>query len=446
MPEAEQRHSADTAAASTGDFAIAAPSGLETVDLGVDALLDQLRRLETQQEDFIQADIQHLRELAVLNRLAETLSQRRSYVQVLKDAVSEARRIAQPARVWIIEPDASGAIRNVHADTGPLQSAESLPQEVRDAFARIVQEQPLGPLSLPSYTPDLPEGVYTGMSLHSGKHVAGVLLMYFTDPRRANNSHQTRLLQTMLHQTGVACENARLFETMSRMIVDVVIAMALAIESRDPYTGGHVLRVTAYGLMLGQTVGLDTQSLDVLRLGGLLHDIGKVAVPDAILRKPGRLTTDEFEVMQSHAPVGDDIVRSVPQLTFARSVVRSHHERFDGQGYPDKLAGTDIPLLARIAAIADTFDAMTSDRPYRRGMEFSAALAEITRCSGTQFDPELASAFVDGPRERFDQAIDAMVQWRRADHRADSLGLIELLELDLPQVRRGLQTNDKVVV
>jgi HD-GYP domain-containing protein (c-di-GMP phosphodiesterase class II) len=127
---------------------------------------------------------------------------------------------------------------------------------------------------------------------------------------------------------------------------------------------------------------------------GTLHDVGKIGVPDAILKKPARLDDDEFAMMQTHTVLGEVIVRKAPQLAFALPGVRHHHERWDGQGYPDQISGEDIPFMARILALADTFDAMTSDRPYRKGLPLEVALGEIEKNAGTQFDPELAPAFV----------------------------------------------------
>jgi putative nucleotidyltransferase with HDIG domain len=162
---------------------------------------------------------------------------------------------------------------------------------------------------------------------------------------------------------------------------------------RDPYTGGHTSRVTTYALLLAEELALPEEQRHLLRAATALHDIGKIAIDDQVLRKPGRLTETEFEHMRTHVTRGAEIIETMPALAWALPVVRSHHERWDGSGYPDGLAGDQIPLAARVVAVADTFDAMTSDRPYRRGLPAATAFAEIRAGAGKQFDPVCAEAF-----------------------------------------------------
>lgn len=174
-----------------------------------------------------------------------------------------------------------------------------------------------------------------------------------------------------------------------------VRALAAALELRDDDTGGHAARVTRVALALTRKAAPDLADEPKLEYGFLLHDIGKIGIPDAILLKPGPLTDAEMEEMRRHPALGEQILGTIPYLSgVAREVAASHHERWDGNGYPRGLSGTQIPLPARIFAIADTFDAMTSDRPYRAALPVATALAEIADAAGTQFDPELAGRFV----------------------------------------------------
>ena len=182
-----------------------------------------------------------------------------------------------------------------------------------------------------------------------------------------------------------------------------VRALADAVEARDAYTARHAERVAAYGLEIARACGMDAVDDPDLEFGFLLHDIGKIAISDAILYKPGRLTDDERDAMRRHPLIGEEIVRGIDFLAGARQVVRSHHERWDGAGYPDRLAGERIPLAARVFAVADTFDALTSDRPYRAASSFRAARRVIAEAAGTQFDPTVAEAFDDIPDARFDE-------------------------------------------
>jgi diguanylate cyclase (GGDEF)-like protein len=177
-------------------------------------------------------------------------------------------------------------------------------------------------------------------------------------------------------------------------------ALAAAVDAKDHYTNGHSLRVAEYASDLARYMGLSGKTVDLIYMTGTLHDVGKIGVPDLILKKPGKLTDEEFAVMATHPVLGEVIVKKVPALHATLPGVRGHHERWDGRGYPDKLAGPDIPLMARYLAVADTYDAMTSDRPYRKGMNPEVALSEIKKGAGTQFDPDLAEAFVEMMQNR----------------------------------------------
>jgi HD-GYP domain-containing protein (c-di-GMP phosphodiesterase class II) len=186
----------------------------------------------------------------------------------------------------------------------------------------------------------------------------------------------------------------QLLDKERNVLLQTLTALAQMVELRDPYTGGHTQRVTDYTLLLAEELKLSSGDCNVLRLGTPLHDIGKIGIDDAILRKPDRLTPDEFEIMKTHTIRGAELLEGIPGLANLLPIVRSHHERWDGTGYPDGLAGTAIPPLARVVAVADTFDAMTTDRPYRTGLRPAAAFAEIERGIGTQFDPECARGFL----------------------------------------------------
>jgi diguanylate cyclase (GGDEF)-like protein/putative nucleotidyltransferase with HDIG domain len=181
---------------------------------------------------------------------------------------------------------------------------------------------------------------------------------------------------------------------------DVLDAMVTAVDNKDRYTRRHSEDVTEYGLWLAEELGLSEETMRVIRVGALLHDVGKIGVPEDVLRKPGRLTDDEYEVMKRHPHLGALIVSSMPGMDAIIDIVRSHHERWDGKGYPDGLVGENIPILGRLLAVADAFSAMTTARPYRKGMQWSNALDEIRANIGTQFDPEMGNAFLIAVQKR----------------------------------------------
>jgi putative nucleotidyltransferase with HDIG domain len=205
------------------------------------------------------------------------------------------------------------------------------------------------------------------------------------------------LADALAAHVSAAIESAQLLKRQKEQFFKTVMVLAQAVELRDDYTGNHTQRVTRYATMLGEKMELPEDQLELIRLGGPLHDIGKIGIDDSILRKPGRLTGEEYEVMKTHTTKGAEILASVPEMAPILPIVRSHHERWDGTGYPDGLAGEDIPLLARIVAVADAFDAMTSNRPYhenKKGKSPAWAFAEVERQLGKQFDPAAGAAFI----------------------------------------------------
>ncbi|HEY3727797.1 MAG TPA: HD-GYP domain-containing protein [Solirubrobacteraceae bacterium] len=187
-------------------------------------------------------------------------------------------------------------------------------------------------------------------------------------------------------------ERARSQE-LSRSYMATVRALSNAVEARDAYTGKHAERVAAYGIEIARALGLPRPEASELEFGFLLHDIGKLAIPDAILYKAGKLTDEERALMARHPAIGAEIVGEIEFLSEAARVVRSHHERWDGSGYPDGLAGEEIPLAARVFAVADVLDALTSDRPYRPASSLHEAREMISAEAGSHFDPQVVEAF-----------------------------------------------------
>ncbi len=182
--------------------------------------------------------------------------------------------------------------------------------------------------------------------------------------------------------------------SLSGNLHQFIESLTVALEARDPYTGKHSYRVAEMGGSLADVLGWSAAASEQIHLAGHIHDIGKIGIPDSILRKPCALSDHEFELLKQHTTIGWEILSQVDALAEIAPWVRWHHERFDGRGYPDRLAGYDIPEGARIIAVPDAFDAMLSNRPYRHGMKLSRALKELENHRGTQFDPNILDAFL----------------------------------------------------
>ncbi len=225
-----------------------------------------------------------------------------------------------------------------------------------------------------------------------------VLGVLYVDARGLSNSYvaeDLELLAALAGPAGITLENARYLERLERSYRESLGALANAIELRDHYTVGHTWRVTGFAMRVARRLGWTEERLEQVEMGGVLHDVGKLAVDDAILRKPGRLTDSEFEQMRVHPERGAHLLQSISFLESVVPYCLFHHERFDGRGYPFGLSGEEIPEEGRLVAVADAFDAMTSHRPYRRAMDPDEAARRIAQGSGTQFDPRFAQALID---------------------------------------------------
>lgn len=228
----------------------------------------------------------------------------------------------------------------------------------------------------------------------------GILCMARDANHGAFLPDEKALLLGYAQTTAIALQKIVLREHLEKHLVDTIAAFVIALESKDPYLKGHSTRVSLYTGEVAGVMALPPSDLVLFTRAGMLHDLGKLVVLDNILRKPRQLTEGEFELIRSHPVVGDKILKPLRFLTCEAKAVRHHHERYDGKGYPDGLKGEDIPLIARVVTVADAFDAMTSDRPYRAKRPVEAAVAEVIRGARTQFDPLVAEAFVTIPIAR----------------------------------------------
>lgn len=215
------------------------------------------------------------------------------------------------------------------------------------------------------------------------------------------NENDLELFEALGHQIAIAIENASLYTELDELFLSSIRAIVEAVDAKDPYTKGHSARVVEYSLLIGEAYeNLSKDELKQLEVSAILHDVGKIGVPDKILGKTGKLTPVEYAYMQRHCEFGSAIIEPIAKLRELIPNILHHHEQFDGRGYPHGLQGNKIPLFARIICIVDSFDAMTTDRPYRKKRNTKKALDELEKQSGTQFDPELVKIFIKVFKQR----------------------------------------------
>ncbi|MBI3037968.1 GAF domain-containing protein, partial [bacterium] len=236
--------------------------------------------------------------------------------------------------------------------------------------------------------------------------VIGVLQVLNRTGDISFNEHDIEMLEAIANLAVSALDNARLYQNIQKIYLSTVDVLATAIDAKDPYTHGHSRRVTEYSVAIAEAMGFDPKALDNVRYAGLLHDVGKIGIKDSIIGKPGKLTDEEYATIKKHPVIGAEILRPVEFLADKIPGVLHHHEYFDGRGYPDHLVGEMIPMIGRIICVADTFDAMTSDRPYRKGLDVNVAIAELKKFSGKQFDPKCVEAFLTAFEKKLFQTFE----------------------------------------
>ncbi len=215
-----------------------------------------------------------------------------------------------------------------------------------------------------------------------------------------------KLCSALANSLSIFIENVMLYDDMQAMFLGTLHALTAAIDAKDSYTHGHSERVAMMSRQLAKAAGLSEHDVERVYISGLVHDVGKIGVPEAVLGKPGRLTDEEFDLIKMHPEVGAKILQDIRQMHDLIPGVLYHHERWDGKGYPHKLSGEDIPMFGRLICLADSFDAMSSNRTYRKGMSHEQVIDEIRRCAGTQFDPVLAQEFVNLDFTRYWKMIE----------------------------------------
>jgi putative nucleotidyltransferase with HDIG domain len=345
---------------------------------------------------------QSFEELSQLYRLSETIASALTFSRVLTLLLDVMREVVEyDAGVLYLYDERGAQLRpNLEKNVTPELKLR-FDSQIKDGTLVWALKQGrimvLADTGQGTWTQGLPEDE-TGRSfllvpiLARGKPV-GLLNLAVSAGAGTFSQRDLSLLGILANQAGISLENARLYEAVRQDYVDVIQALAGAVDARDHYTRQHSNRVSLYGVAIARQLKLDEPFVETVQFGGLLHDIGKIGIPDMILNKPARLTNEEFEVMKGHCSLGAGLLRRVESLSHLVPLVLYHHERFDGHGYPEGLTGKKIPLGARILNVADSFETITSDRVYHKARTAKEGLDEIRRCSGGQFDPEIVAAF-----------------------------------------------------
>ncbi len=364
-------------------------------------MMTELTKQRFQLADMSMAVLENFKEINVLHAYSTNILTILDQGEVLRRTLAEALKLAGAATGVIFLRDPSGEV--ISATDIPADAAEAdwlaagiealARQTVASGREKILNKVGPGAVELTGKSDEWNHS-FLSVPIMAGEDTVGAIVL--ADKTKGDfSSIDLRFLLTLANPAGKAVENAQLYGALESAFLNTCRSLAEAIEKRDPYTGGHAKRVMEYSMALARQIGLPDEDLKRLQLAAILHDVGKIGVDDSVLRKPGRLTDDEFDQMKRHPVIGGEILAPIPQLKPMLPGVLYHHERYDGLGYPFNMSGEGIPFMARLIALADTYDAMTSTRPYRRGLDHSIASDEIRKNLGTQFDPELGLVFAN---------------------------------------------------
>jgi len=384
--------------------ALSLPAGAALLDTLASLALDQsLRHSDACQEleDLTHSLSQSYEEITLLHRISDGMKLTQKPQTFFADICEHIRDVVQTQKILILwnESDSISGIPQVVQTTGePVLSGEELlllwsrTRAETSLPAGILRDSAAGNAS----SWDWPESIRSLVSipLRRNDKTFGALAALNTLEKPDFDSIDTKLLISVSNELAVYLDNFRLYGDLQDLMVGSLRALTRSIDAKDPYTCGHSERVAMIARSLAQQMHLSAEQVHEIYLAGLLHDVGKIGVSEQVLRKPGKLLPDEFQQIQKHPQVGANILMGLKPMSEVTRAVLTHHERYDGKGYPSGLKGKTIPLAGRIVKLADSFDAMISARVYRQALPLAAVLAEIRTFSGTHFDPAIAEAFL----------------------------------------------------
>jgi putative nucleotidyltransferase with HDIG domain len=328
--------------------------------------------------------------------IASTLDTETQIDQILK--LLNQRFAPRDVSISLVEAENKQLVLLGQTGLQVLQSSCDVPSERVDQTLIALHEDLIGASSDSNNT-----GYLVNQVLRTHDRPIGVLRMTRRPEQPEFDKDERRLLAVFASQIAASLDNAQLYQQLKEQHLQTVTALANAIEARDMYTRGHSEQVMRYAVRMMEVLGATPAQVELMRYAGLLHDIGKIGIRDQVLLKPGALSEEEYVVMKQHPVIGASIVGGIRSLHEALPIIRSHHERIDGRGYPDGLRDDEISLEARVLAIADSFEAMTSDRAYRKGMPVEVALQTLVKGRGVQWDAQLVDIFIDLIRREISQ-------------------------------------------
>lgn len=382
-------------------FPFAAGDEFDFIDKSAQEMIEQLREVRKQVQET-------KTEVTDLVSLGEILNESRNRGQVVTRIIDESlKRVEADSAALLLFNESRGELM-VEATRGagsPFRPGEFIPA-TNPLFAQVERER--RPIILGSGVRSRlggieasDEGKCACVPLVVERDIIGMLTVGDKRDGATFSSRDIEVLSYLGNAAALVLENSTLQRQLTEVFLKVVGALATAVDQRDTYTGMHSRRVEEYAVALGRARGLTPAEMDTLQFGAILHDIGKIGIPESILQKPGRLTAEEFEHIKSHPVRGETILKSITLPWPVLPIIRSHHERWGGGGYPDNLRGEAIHSLARLVTLADVFDAITSNRAYRDAMLLEQALAEIRRGTNNLFDPRLVATAIEVLRAEY---------------------------------------------
>jgi len=354
-------------------------------------------RLEDEIEDLSAEIVNVYQELSLIYSLSNKLGGDLDISSICQQVVEEISSALDVKTILMLLHDVNNGMLSVQACTG-LEWEKVSSFNVNSAtepFAQLFSGKKASVITDQRITSLLPASLQAALCvpLVTDNRTIGLLIAQDKTSGEEFLSPEIKLLDSLSGEIAGAIKKAQLYERINRLFISTVEALASAVDAKDPYTYGHSRRVAQISTTICKEIGMSSDEIHMIKLAALLHDIGKIGTPEYILRKPGRLNSAEVKKIQEHPVQGAQILSPFDELKDFVCWIKHHHERYDGEGYPDKKIAEDIPLPSRIIAIADSFDAMTSDRPYRKAMNPSLALDIMNDFAGSQYDPDLFEVF-----------------------------------------------------